>query len=816
VGWQIQTVTGDPDRTNGFLMATITAPDWSGMGGQTFKLPVPVDKLKDPTNPAGPAAPWNGQCALSPIIIPIDKTVTLFGFQVALSELTLSTNGVTLGDATISFPSSTPGNPQVSFTDVLVDSSLNVSGGEAVLSMYGGRLTVVAADVHLNAGRFTAGTVNIGLPPILGGTANVGLSGFGLTYSSSGVSVQGTLSSFSFQMASASVTVTNARLDSAGVLKVESASVHVDILRASSVDIAVNGLTYDPSSNALTVDNAKASFTLPEFKLGKFGISGGVTLQLKTATNSLVYEFAGNAKLASPALTLEASITFGSSGAGVVGIDGKEHPYTLYSIALSAKANTGITIPYTPLELYGLGGALQITGTVANPVYIFSVSTSVRTIDKGLLMDAESLTGTLSTEGNFKLEGKGSLFNVPDGTGKAALLLGNGTACLILTATDNSFCNISITATQPGAYIDMKAQTDPSTFIGRQVALKGSVTGQLTLQSGKPSVSASFAGSLNVSAIGLSGDLKNSTISLTYPGDQPTYKMSVDAELKTDPATTLGKEVPITAQFKGNLTLTQNSLDISATFNGTGTIARLGLGASMDGSLGRFNRAGETATYFGVKATGSGQVPAFDVWNLSWYQETINVPFFAGVDTGGGVPFVCIYSTLPPFFCSADGFSAAGGAMGMAMVSGARTSDAGAGSGRTVTFTVNPGEGNLLVALTWQHGAPGLTLIAPNGTDIMVPVAVHDPAVDPPSGGHATALIVHADSEPGTWQAEITNLQGGEQEQFNYAQVPPGSSSPDLAPAARSAASTANPPQDTALRAAGNHLVIGPMGLAGH
>jgi alpha-tubulin suppressor-like RCC1 family protein len=390
-GWTL-TAAAPPEGADGVSGVSITTP-----GGWKIDLPKRIPGLDY-------ALPLADPCHLFlPVLLP-DMNIEADGLIVDGSNITLDTNGVNIGTASLTLSS----GAFIALNDLHLGPG-GVSGGSLESEIYDASLG--ADNLHLDTSGLTAQSVDIGLPPILG-AADVTVTGFAIR---SDDTVHGTLQKFGFNLGDMRVEAAGATITAQG-FAVDTATVQLPRLLGGG-NFQLQGLSYDGVNNTLALQSASAHLQLGPFNLAdRLSMQANADLSLTTRGDTVFYAFHGEGTVDVPdVFHARAEIDIGSVDCQSLPND-CPYPSNLRTVEFEARLESGgVPLGSTGLSLTGISGGIHTDPHEENGVigvlYTFSLGAYLQTTADGGRAFNGKVQGVFATDGNFGLSGDGTLLH---------------------------------------------------------------------------------------------------------------------------------------------------------------------------------------------------------------------------------------------------------------------------------------------------------------------------------------------------------------------------------------------------------------------
>jgi len=383
-----------------------------------------------------------GHLAL-PAALP-NMTLTIAGFTVYASNVTVDASGLTIGAATVRMPIALGGAcAPLYITDLHIGTDFRPSGGTVHLTK---PLQFAFAGAQIDASGLSFGPDGVGadsasltLPDLLGATAGVAVRN--LRIGGDGT-VSASVDEFDLTLGDLRAHARAVTLGAQG-LAISEADVALPLpaLDGNPDDnrVHVAGLTYNGTT--LNLASGVANLTLPPLALGTFALSGAVALTLSIVDNRVRYEFKGTGSIDLPSLR-------GLSGGLTCSIDiatpdaAAGYPLALREAKLAVGIpSPGILIPDTPLRITRIEGGITTGGTADAPVYALKVTVDVLSDDPSGLLFNGSIGGSAADDGNVGLSGELHLLG--------NLLRASGGFCARFVATNDHVCGDAVGGGKP-------------------------------------------------------------------------------------------------------------------------------------------------------------------------------------------------------------------------------------------------------------------------------------------------------------------------------------------------------------------------------
>ncbi|HZS92150.1 MAG TPA: NucA/NucB deoxyribonuclease domain-containing protein [Chloroflexota bacterium] len=509
--------------------------------------------------------------------------------------------------------------------------------------------------------------------------------------------VHGTLTGASLQLGDFFGAATDVALTDHG-FTVGSAELHLDMPGSGGCTVEIHGLVYDGQS--VTFSNAAAQINLT---VGNMQVSGQVSISPHQQGNTLELDFSGTVNVHIPnVFNAQAAFEMGSADPS------QGHCSRLWQLHFQAEAGGGgVPLGSTNLTLTGLSGGLDSACDHApahGATFTITLGAGLQTtVDAGALFKG-TLQGAMATDGNFGV-----------GVTNATLLRViqvTGGLCARLNAGSDTVCQTVL----------------PNLLVPSPAAMGLYITAHGDYQISLPLLRKLFSAGLDLDLYG----------KIERPAGQAA--------------------VVIEAGVTGTITLAAGSYFGSA---------------QLGGQMGQF--AGAPRSGMGIKLTFSAVLR-----DSSGHSYNLSRSLF--IDDQGNVTSsgVNTYQLLPPTSMRVPRLA------GLPQAAALQPQPAAAAAGSvTPTPTSTPpsatplpsatpapppvvgifriprGQSDTLFSLSWQSGAPTLTLVTPGGRRIT-------PQQPGPGaflvGGSATNTITLYLPHPtaGSWQVRVGNLHGGE------------------------------------------------------
>ncbi len=800
-GWDFSATTCAVDGTVDNV--TVSAPRDAGVQGVLS----PEDAV---------AVDDQGHLAL-PAALP-NMTLTVAGFIVYASNVTVDASGLTIGLATVRLPAALGSAcAPLYITDLRLDNTFRMTSGTvhvtAPLHFAFAGNQIAVDGLSFGPDGLSADSARITLPDVLGATADIALHNLRIT---SDGRVSASVDEFDFTLGSLHAHARDVSLGDSG-LSIGEADIQMPLPAAdggvNDNSVSVTGLTYDGTT--LNLKDANAHFDLPRLALGKFALSGSVTLALSIVDNRVTYEFQGTGSLdlpSIPGLTCTIDIASPDPAAG--------YPHALREATLTVDiSGPGILIPDTPLRLTHIGGGIIVGGNATHQVYTLKVMVDVSSDDPEGLLFKGTIGGSIADDGNVGLGGDLHLLG--------NLLDANGGFCARFVAANDHVCGDVVGGGKPPE-MDAAAwapatqwaqQVDSSTATGFFAAAQLSLIAPFPLNckdtndpNPPPCITIKAQGYLHAwestnmpTPTGTETPTGTPTPTPTATdvgGTPPTpdpHQGYTPTPQPEDPAASAGPSTPSSVQIAGRGQITAN-----VPRGAFGKFLLLideppcpvTVSSSADIGTFHFSNGHKDSYPSGLKGKFS-----LNVCNNGWVFDKNIFIGTHGVDWDDTTStyYTLVQDPNAPLFptfappSSDSGHTAqahlqartalnalpgvgAASQIGMALYPRAvpvtaclpRSTVQGAGTLDT-PLTVAPGEVNLLVGLTW-HTGPGetLELVAPDGTvhtlaapGTGVTVVQARPGQPLPAGARGGVAFLLPHPQAGTWRVRLAHVRAG-------------------------------------------------------
>lgn len=725
---------------------------------------------------------------LAPVRLP-DMTLTLAGFTVNATDVSLDSTGLTIGGATLRLPGALGGQcAPLYITGLHIGTDLKPSGGTihmtAPLQFAYAGAQVSADGLSFGPNGLAADSASLTLPPIFGSPGRISVQG--LQVHGDGT-VAATVAGFTFAIGDLMATASDVTLNQDG-LSIGTIQITVPFATAPANALTVHGFTYDGSR--IHFQDASGQF-LGGISLGGFRVDANVSVALSTDGATINYDLTGTCDVTLPQFSQPLSGLGGSIEIG--SIDGT-HPSHLRAATISVSFSPGIPIPETPLLLTKIDGGIHISANPrqpSQPIYEFQGGVNLVTDDGGYIFSGK-LKGAIATDGNFGLGGSGSVLN--------SLLTATGGFCVRLQVAPDGVCTQVLPTW--GAVVD--ASQASGFFAEASLALNAPC---LNTSTQDKCVALSANGFLHVWRP-TPTPTDTSTATATPSGTPAATGTST----ATPPPTSGDTPSPTPPAFSdaANASTTPPELMLAGTGQITATVPAGAFGsflffipdplcqieAHASAQIGTFhfyNPDNGRSTYpSGLKGSFSGQFCS-DNWTfdknifigtngVDWDDSSV-VHYTLLTDPDAPfppqAPHAASAALLPRLAQSLHAIGrltgrraeprsglASGLGLGGRLPRGATL----VGPGTISTpLRVAPGQVNTFVGLTWRAGAPSLTLVAPDGA-VYTPAApgaanrafLASPGQRLPHGATGATVLLLSHPAAGLWHVRIGNLRGGE------------------------------------------------------
>jgi len=648
-----------------------------------------------------------------------------YGFGLPASNISLGTDGLSIGTATLGLAGLGLGAHTLSISGLHVSTSFVVSGG--VVSVDGSTTLILAMDgasfslstLTIGSAGVSAATVALMLPDIFGGKTitmnNLTIARSGeVSGNVTGSALSLTLADFSLSADSLTfdsktgITVTNVALGlpifqgtiSIGAIGYDGSSVNISGLPPLPTDFSIPGLSSGETIESVKVDCKSGGGTflpLPPINAGGFNLSGSGCLSFGSDTSGhKTYDIIGRGSIGVAKIgTLNALVEIGT-------VDDFGHPSPLRHAALDVQVSgAGIPIDETGLEINGINGEIYIAGQRGAPTYTFQVGLDFQTDDGGYLFHGTA-HATFATDGNFGIGGSGQFFSfLPIAGGFCVRLVAptfvdgnNVTEPLNDHVCSNTLTHHGVTVDQSsGTGFYAEISSDFTIHINNDISFHADAYGHIWVDNDGAELAASADLSLNIPESAFAWEIPPCGIYVAAGFEIGKFSHNGSGSVRG---------------FKGSL-----DLNVCSVFD-----------LSED-----------------VFVDDSGNVHINEGSNYTLIDASNNTAYLLARAGNGQVAVRRVQSLAAP---------EAPGAM-------------------SVPVTVAPGQMATLFNLTWRRGAPTLTLTAPDGTTYTrdhpgAGTKLYEAANGRglPAGYSGGEMLYLPTLQSGLWHVTVGNLRGGE------------------------------------------------------
>jgi len=659
----------------------------------------------------------NGSYTVSGHLDLASASLSFFGFRIDATNLSLGNTGLTVGASTLHLPP-LDGLSQSSITilDLRVTPDFHVAGGRIQagtnldFGLFGARIS--AQGINLSADGLSAASITVALPDALGGAGEGSFTLTDLDIRSDG-NVKATVppsAGLKFALADFSISAPGgATFSTTDGFRVPNLTLSLPILQGT---FALTDLRYD--GHALTIGGGKVSvhLDLPPIDAGGFNISASADLTLSFDHGHVGFDLLGQGDVTLAGVgKLHALLEVGT-------VD-DNHPSNLYRAKLDVQVvGGGIPIPPSSpvLQINGISGEVDITGTRGHAIYTFGLGVDLQTVDGGFIFHGNG-QGTFSSDGNFGFGASGTVFEFINVAGGF---------CVRFVAAHDYVCQNSLPQSAGDPY-GQQVDVGPSTGLYAEV-------------------SSSYKICLNKCA----GGDASAHVHLWADADGPEIAAVASIHAYLDKAFIASPPWPIP------------------------DIPPCGVDGYADVQFGKFHNSNDGSNVRGIKGDVGLHVCFFDISAHLFIDAHGGVHARAlGHDFGGGgVQYTLIDAGANNsylFTRLADGSTMLRRIPARPVATGTLAAPLPARQA-TVPVVVVPGQTDTLFSLLWRHGAPTLSVTAPDGTvysparpgggDRVYRGAPRDAKFPP--GYTAGAALLLPRTAPGLWHVTIGNLHGGE------------------------------------------------------
>lgn len=335
-----------------------------------------------------------------PVVLP-DLSVTAGGATITAYENTLGEDGVTIGTATLALPKY---HTFALLQNLTIRPDLHVSADSLLINVYHASLEADTVDFTPGQG-LSAKAVTIGLPDILGG-GTVTVSDFGVDAQGA---IRGTITGASFSIGDITGAFTDAKFTDTG-FSLGSATLNMPAYIGGAV-FEAKGVNYVAKDDSISVKEAGGGL---HFNLGgKLLVNANVKLFLKD-NGGFKLTGSGSVEIPDtpiPFFRLDAKLEIESIDCKPYPSRECPNPAFLHEATLSIQGKP-VPLGQTGVAISGIGVGiksdwqhpyLDANGDIQGVTYTFKGSVDLLTsADKGTIFNG-TLTGTITTNGNFGL-----------------------------------------------------------------------------------------------------------------------------------------------------------------------------------------------------------------------------------------------------------------------------------------------------------------------------------------------------------------------------------------------------------------------------